>query len=270
VVKASEEAGNMGVAMEKLADQLEEQEALKSKIIGASLYPAIVSVLALCIVIFLVTYVVPQVATVFANSKKALPLLTQIMLGASAAARAYGLWAAGGIALAVLAARQALRADSARIAFDAWWLELPVIGKMSKAYNAAQYGSTLAMLSSSGVPIIKALEAAAGTLSNRAMRADAVSIIALVKEGAPLGACLAQKNRFPKLLATFARLGEQTGQLPAMLSKASAQIGADVQRRAMRMATLLEPILIVGMGAMVMLIVMAVLLPIINMSSLAK
>jgi general secretion pathway protein F len=120
------------------------------------------------------------------------------------------------------------------------------------------------------VPILKALQAAAQTLSNQAMRTDALDALVLVREGAPLASALAQKKRFPGLLAMFARLGEQTGQLPLMLQRAAAQLSTEVQRRAMALATLLEPLLIVAMGGMVMLIVLAVLLPIIQLNQWVK
>ena len=137
-------------------------------------------------------------------------------------------------------------------------------------YNTAQFANTLAMLAGAGVPILKALQAAAQTLSNRAMRRDALDALVLVREGAPLASALAQKKRFPGLLAMFARLGEQTGQLPLMLQRAARQVSADVQRRALQLATLLEPLLIVVMGVVVMLIVLAVLLPIIELNQLVK
>ena len=120
------------------------------------------------------------------------------------------------------------------------------------------------------MPILKALQAAAETLSNRAMRADAMDALAQVREGAPIASALAAKKRFPGLLAMFARLGEQTGQLPVMLGRAAAQLSAEVQRRAMALATILEPLLIVAMGVVVMLIVLAVLLPIIQLNAWVK
>ena len=154
--------------------------------------------------------------------------------------------------------------------FDAAWLNLPLVGRLSRGYNAARFASTLAMLAGAGVPILKALQAAAQTLSNQAMRSDALDALVLVREGAPLASALAQKKRFPGLLAMFARLGEQTGQLPLMLQRAAAQLSTEVQRRAMALATLLEPLLIVAMGGMVMLIVLAVLLPIIQLNQWVK
>ena len=270
VVGAGEQSGSLGTVLEHLANDLEDQQALNAKLLGAALYPAIVSLVALCIVIFLVTYVVPQVASVFAGSKRALPLLTVLMLGVSSFVRSYG-WllllaaVAGGVGLKV-----ALKAPALRYQFDAAWLGLPVVGKIARSFNTARFASTLAMLAGAGVPILKALQAAADTLSNQAMRQDAQDALVAVREGAPLASALAQKKRFPPLLSMFARLGEQTGQLPLMLQRASTQLSTEVQRRAMGLATLLEPLLIVAMGLIVMLIVLAVLLPIIEMNQLVK
>ena len=270
VIGAGEQSGNLGLVLERLADDLEEQQALKSKLIGAALYPAIVSLVAIVIVLFLVTYVVPQVAHVFAGSKRALPLLTVLMIGLSDGVRSYGWLLLVAIVLGAVCARLALARPVFRQKFDAAWLNLPILGKLSRSYNTARFASTLAMLAAAGVPILKALQAAAQTLSNTAMRADALDALVLVREGAPLASALAQKKRFPGLLAMFARLGEQTGQLPVMLQRAAKQLSAEVSRRAMQLATLLEPLLIVAMGVVVMLIVLAVLLPIIQLNQLVK
>jgi general secretion pathway protein F len=267
VVAAGEQSGALGAVLERLADDLEESQALKSKLIGAALYPAIVSGIAVLIVVFLMTYVVPQVAQVFVGSKRALPLLTTIMLGISAFIKQWG-WAVilAAVAGAALFA-QSLRNDGFRERFDALWLTLPLVGRVSRGYNAARFASTLAMLAAAGVPILKALQAASETLSNRAMRSDAMDALVQVREGAPLANALAAKKRFPGLLAMFARLGEQTGNLPQMLQRAANQLSGEVQRRAMALATILEPLLIVSMGGVVMLIVLSVLLPIIQLQS---
>lgn len=270
VVAAGEQSGALGIVLEKMADDLEEQQALRAKLIGAALYPAIVSFIAVVIVIFLVTYVVPQVASVFTNSKRALPGLTVAMLAISDFVRHQGWIALLALLLGGGGLMLALRNEGFRERFDAGWLNLPVIGRLSRGYNAARFASTLAMLAGAGVPILKALQAAAETLSNRAMRADAMDALVRVREGAPLASAMAGKKRFPGLLAMFARLGEQTGTLPAMLGRAASQMGAEVQRRAMALATLLEPLLIVAMGVAVMLIVLAVLLPIIQLNTWVK
>ena len=270
VIGAGEQSGNLGLVLERLADDLEEQQALKARLIGAALYPAIVTLVAIVIVLFLVTYVVPQVAQVFAGSKRALPLLTVMMIGTSDFVRSYGWLMLAGLIAAVVSLRVALANPLFREKFDAAWLNLPILGKLARSYNTARFASTLAMLAAAGVPILKALQAAAQTLSNQAMRADALDALVLVREGAPLASALAQKKRFPGLLAMFARLGEQTGQLPTMLGRAAKQLSTEVQRRAMALATILEPLLIVAMGVVVMLIVLAVLMPIIQLNQLVK
>ena len=270
VIAAGEQGGDLGQVLERLADDLEERQALKAKLIGAALYPAIVTLVAIVIVVFLVSYVVPQVATVFAGTKHALPWLTVAMLGLSDFVRAWGWWVLGGLVLSAIVFRQALKSLAFRQRFDAFWLRLPLVGRLARGYNAARFGATLAMLAGAGVPILRALQAAAETLSNTAMRADAEDALVMVREGAPLASALAQKKRFPGLLAMFARLGEQTGQLPLMLQRAAAQLSAEVQRRAMQLATILEPLLIVVMGVVVMLIVLAVMLPIIQLNQWVK
>lgn len=270
VVAAGEQSGQLGIVLEKLATDLEEQQALKAKLIGATLYPAIVSVFAVLIVVALLVFVVPQVAQVFTSSKHALPMLTRVMLALSAFMRNWG-WllalALGGGFTGLMLAR---RNEDFRIKFDAFWLGLPLIGRLSRGYNAARFAGTLAMLAGSGVPILKALQAAAETLSNRAMRADAMDALVQVREGAPLASALAAKKRFPGLLSMFARLGEQTGQLPTMLQRAANQLSTEVQRKALAIATILEPLLIVVMGLLVMLIVMSVMLPIMQMNTWVK
>ena len=270
VIGAGEASGSLGLVLERLADDLEERQQLRAKIIGAALYPAIVTVVAVVIVLFLVGYVVPQVAGVFAGTKRALPFLTVAMMAVSDTVRHYGWLMLIALALIAVGARLALSQPHVRLRFDAAWLRLPLIGRLARSYNAARFAGTLAMLAGAGVPILKALQSAAETLNNRALRADALDALVLVREGAPLASALAQKKRFPGLVAMFARLGEQTGQLPLMLQRAANQLSTEVQRRAMQLATLLEPLLIVTMGLVVMLIVLAVLLPIIQLNQLVK
>src|SRR6218665_3316272 len=266
VISAGEHSGNLALVLERLADDLEERQALKAQLIGAALYPAIVTLVAGAIVLFLVGYVVPQVASVFVGTKRALPLLTQAMMGLSAFVRSHGVVMLLAAIVLALGARWALTRAQIREQFDAAWLNLPVLGKLARGYNAARFAATLAMLAGAGVPILKALQAAADTLNNRALRADALEALVLVREGAPLASALAQNKRFPGLLSMFARLGEQTGQLPVMLQRAARQLATEVQRRALKLATILEPLLIVSMGLIVLLIVLAVLLPIIELN----
>jgi general secretion pathway protein F len=266
VIGAGEQSGHLGLVLERLADDLQEQQNLRGKLLAAGLYPAIVCVVALVIVLFLLAYVVPQVAQVFGSNQQQLPALTSFMLALSSFVQNFWLWGLALIALISAGSHVALKQADVRLRFDAMWLQLPLIGRLARGYNAARFASTLAMLATAGVPILKALQAAADTLSNTALKRDAQDALVLVREGAPLASALAQHKRFPRLLVMFSRLGEQTGTLPIMLQRAAAQLSEEVQRRALQLATILEPLLIVAMGAMVMLIVLAVMLPIIQLN----
>ena len=266
VIASGEQTGRLGEVLERLANDLERAQSLKSKLLAASLYPAIVSLVALAIVIFLLSYVVPQVATVFVSSHHALPLLTVVMLGISKFVQDFG-WVVLVMILILLSGlNYALKNTTFKERFDAAWLKLPLLGKLSLGYNSARFASTLALLSAAGVPILKSLETAAQTLSNASLKVHALEALVLVREGAPLASALAQNSRMPGMLSMFARLGEQTGQLPQMLEKAAHHLGSEVERRAMNLATILEPLLIVIMGVVVLLIVLAVMLPIIQLN----
>ncbi len=266
VIGAGEQSGHLGLVLERLADDLQEQQNLRGKLLAAGLYPAIVCVVALVIVLFLLAYVVPQVAQVFGSNQQQLPVLTSFMLALSSFVQNFWLWGLVLVALLSAGGHVALKQADVRLRFDAMWLQLPLIGRLARGYNAARFASTLAMLATAGVPILKALQAAADTLSNTALKRDAQDALVLVREGAPLASAIAQHPRFPRLLVMFSRLGEQTGTLPTMLQRAAAQLSEEVQRRALQLATILEPLLIVAMGAMVMLIVLAVMLPIIQLN----
>ena len=270
VMGSGEQSGRLGQVLGQLANDLEAAHTMRSKLLAASLYPAIVSAVALLIVLFLLAYVVPQVAEVFTSTQRSLPWLTVAMLAISQWVQALWLWllllsVAGAVVL-----RVALRQPLFRQQFDNAWLRLPLVGRLSLGYNAARFASTLALLVGAGVPMLKALQTAAQTLSNMALRDDAMQAIELVREGAPLASALAQHKRLPSLLSMFARLGEQTGQLPQMLQHAADHLGSEVQRRAMQLATVLEPLLIVVMGLVVMLIVLAVMLPIIQLNQFVR
>lgn len=266
VISAGEHGGQLGQVLEHLADDLQEQQNLRNKLWAAGLYPAIVSLVAFVIVLFLLAFVVPQVAQMFSSNQQTLPTLTAVMLHISAAVQ-HG-WPVGLLLLlvSVVGLRLALKQPHFRRQFDSAWLQIPLIGKLARGYNSARFAGTLAMLSNAGVPILKSLQAASDTLSNAALKHDAQQAIIAVREGATLASALAQHPRFPRLIVMFARLGEQTGTMPAMLSRCAAQLSEEVQRRALQLVTILEPLLIVAMGGIVMVIVLSVMLPIIQLN----
>ncbi|MCS6810952.1 MAG: type II secretion system F family protein [Tepidimonas sp.] len=270
VVAAGETSGRLGEVLQRLADEREAAEALRHKVLSAALYPAIVTVFALTIVVFLMTYVVPQVAQAFASGKRALPTLTVLVLHASQGLRSGGWLVLPLAALAWGGWTLLRRRPSSRLALDRAWLKLPLLGRLARQLDLARLAATLALLVQAGVPLLRALATAADTLRNTALQHDVRAALALVREGAPLAAALATRPALAGLLVTFARLGEHTGQLGPMLQRAAQQLADDAQRRILRLTTWLEPLLIIALGAIVLLIVLAVMLPIIQLNQLVR
>jgi general secretion pathway protein F len=270
LVSSGEQIGQLARVLARLADYIERRNALVQRVRLAFTYPAIVTVVAFAIVIFLLTYVVPQIVSVFANTKQKLPVLTVIMLGVSNFTRAYGIY----VGLAIIGAwfmwRRALQNHALKLRWHAWLLDAPVYGRFERSLNTARFASTLAITTGSGVPILRALETSRDTLSNVAMKGLVEDATASVREGASLARALSVQKYFPPMLVHMIRAGEITGELPAMLERAADSQQADLERRALTIAGLLEPVLILAMGLVVLLIVLAVLMPIIEINQLVR
>ncbi len=268
LVSAGEHSGNLGLVLSRLADYIESRNALTSKIKLAFTYPAIVTVVAFAIVIFLLSYVVPQVVSVFANTKQKLPTLTIIMLWLSDFVRNWGWLAAIVLAALGLLIRNLLKQPALRLSWHKWLLTAPLFGKLVRGYNTARFASTLAILTSAGVPILRGLQAAGETLNNVALKTNVEDASTRVREGTSLARALAAQNQFPPVLVHLIRSGEATGNLPAMLERAAQGEAQELERRTLFLTGLLEPALILTMGVVVLLIVLAVLMPIIEINQL--
>ncbi|MGA8863023.1 MAG: type II secretion system inner membrane protein GspF [Gallionella sp.] len=268
LVASGEQIGQLAHVLSRLSDYIERRNALVQKVRLAFTYPAIVTVVAFLIVIFLLTYVVPQIVSVFANTKQKLPFLTTVMLGVSDFVRLYG-WV---VLLAVIALafawRHALKNPAIRMRWHTWLLNAPLYGRFERSLNTSRFASTLAITTGSGVPILRALQTSRDTLTNVAMREQVEEATNSVREGVSLARALSVHKHFPALLIHMIRAGEVTGELPAMLERAASAQEQDLERRAMTMASLLEPALILAMGVVVLLIVLAVLMPIIEINQL--
>jgi len=220
--------------------------------------------------IFLLTYVVPQIVSVFANTKQKLPLLTVMMLAVSDFVRAYGIYVGILLVGAFWMWRRALRNPDLKRRWHTWLLNAPIYGKFERSLNTARFASTLAITTGSGVPILRALDTSRDTLSNVAMRELVEQATASVREGVSLARALSAQKHFPPMLVHMIRAGEITGELPAMLERAANSQQADLERRTLTIAGLLEPVLILAMGLVVLLIVLAVLMPIIEINQLVQ
>ncbi|MGE5339518.1 MAG: type II secretion system inner membrane protein GspF [Gemmatimonadota bacterium] len=280
LIAAGEESGKLGSVLGSLADYVEERARLQQKITLAFIYPVIVTLVALAVVIGLLTYVVPQVVQVFAQTKQALPVLTRALIALSDFVRNYG-WIVAAVVVAIgLGINRALRVEAIRLRWHRRILTLPVLNVLSRTLNTARFASTLSILVGSGVPMLRALQAAGETVTNLAMRARVVEATARVREGYSLARALRQDSDeekkvgharlFPPVLIHLIASGEATGKLPEMLARAADIHAREAERRALFFTSLLEPLLILTMGVVVMLIVLAVLLPIIEINQLVR
>ena len=270
LVASGEQIGQLAKVLSRLADYIERRNSLVQKVRLAFTYPAIVTVVAFAIVIFLLTYVVPQIVSVFANTKQKLPLLTVVMLAISDFVRHYGLIVAGVVIALFWTWRRALKNPVIKMRWHRWLLTAPMYGKFERSLNTARFASTLAITTGSGVPILRALQTSRDTLSNVAMRAQVEEAATSVREGVGLARALSAHKHFPPMLIHMIRAGEVTGELPAMLDRAANAQEQDLERRALTIAGLLEPALILAMGVVVLLIVLAVLMPIIEINQLVR
>ncbi len=270
LVGAGAETGRLAEVLARLADYLEAREALRQKIVLALIYPAIVTVIAFAVIAVLLVYVVPQVVSVYQQSRQTLPWLTQALIATSAFLRATGwMWAA-----LVVAALVAFAIANRRPAFRARWhallLRLPVTGRLARSLDTARFASTLAILVGSGAPLLRSLDAAADVVRMLPLQAAAKTSAGLVREGVSLSRALREQQVFPPVLVHLTASGEQSGRLAPMLERAAAELERDAERRLAWLAALLQPALIVVMGAIVLVLVLAVMLPIVSMNQLIR
>jgi len=270
LVNAGEKSGELHALLARLADYLETSQATRQKILQALLYPLIVVVVAFAVITGLVTYVVPQIVGVFTHSKQTLPLLTRGLILVSDVLRTSGVWLAAGAVGAVLLARRALSNEALRLRWHARLLRLPLLGRFLRTVDSARFASTMAILVGSGVPLLSALEAGKGVIGNLVLRRSVDRAVGLVREGSPLHRALAAEQLFPPLLIHLVASGEASGTLDTMLARAAQQQQNELDHRTAVALGLFEPLLILVMGGLVLLIVLAVLLPIININLLLR
>ncbi|MFC4159570.1 type II secretion system inner membrane protein GspF [Chitinimonas lacunae] len=270
IVRAGEESGRAAAVMRRLADYIEARQALAAKVGVAFVYPAVVLAVSVLVIVGMLTWVVPQMVTVFQSAKQTLPLLTRALLWLSAGLRQYGyLWL---IALtgAGVALHFAWRNEGFRRALDALLLRLPLLGRLNRAGNTARLASTLSILVGSGVPLLTAMNAAAGVVGNRVLREAVSDALRDVREGAALSTALGRSKLFPPVLVHLIASGEASGRLEAMLDKAAQQQTGELEQRVATFTSLLGPAMVLIMGVSVLLIVLAILLPVFEMNQLVK
>jgi len=270
MVAAGEQSGRLDQILLQLADYLDRRQALQQKVLFALAYPAVVTLVAIGVVLALMTYVVPQVVEVFRQTHQALPLLTRLLVGASALVRSGWPLMLAGIASLVWGGMRVMKVPALRHQVHLKLLRLPLIGRLLRGVNAARMASTLAILVGSGVPLLAALDTARALVVLAPMQQAILDASAKVREGASLAGSLGGSGLFPPVLIHLIKSGEASGALPAMLARAAEEQERDVERRLTAMTTLFEPLLILGMGGVVLVIVLAIMLPIIDMNQMVR
>jgi general secretion pathway protein F len=269
-VGAGEQSGRLDTVLERLADYTERRDQLRQRVLGALLYPIVLTAMCVVVVAGLLTYVVPQVVAVFESGGNSLPWLTRALLAVSAFLREWGLLLLSLTALGGFAFMRWLRAKSARRRFEGLLLRLPLIGRLLRSLGAARFTRTFSILIGSAVPALEGLRIAGATVGNLPMSEAIEAAAERVREGAPIGRSLAASGLFPPLTVHLVSSGESSGRLEEMLGRAADAEERELDRLLTAFVGLLGPLLIVAMGILVLLIVFAMLQPIFEMNTLIR
>ncbi len=270
LVGAAVESGRLPEVLGRLADYLEARIALRERFTTALIYPALVGVVALAVIAVLLVYVVPQVVSVYQQSRQTLPWLTQALIATSSFFRATAWFWIAAIALAAIGFALAMRRPPFRDAVHRALLSAPGLGRLVRSLDTARFASTLAILVASGTPLLRALDAAGAVMRMRPLAEAAAAASAGVREGMPLARSLAATRAFPPVLVHLTASGEGSGALAPMLERAAADLEREAERRIAWIAALVQPLMIVVMGAIVLVLVLAIMLPIVSMNQLIR
>ena len=268
MVSAGESSGALPELLGRLAKLLERQAEMRGKVLSALAYPVVLTIVALAVVAALMIAVVPRVVEQFEDVGQQLPLLTRIIIGISDFLAGYWWAILVGLALAAAAGWRALQEEGVRTSFDRWLLRLPLLGRLIRDLHAARMARTLSTMIESRLPLIEGLKLTAGTLHNRALRSAMLEMVDSIRGGGSLSGAFARAGIFPPLLVYLAASGESAGQLDAMLARAADYLEREFDNFTATALSMLEPAIIVVMGAVVATIVLAILLPILQLQTL--
>lgn len=269
MVAAGESSGTLPEILERLSTLLERQAEIRGKLITAMAYPAILAVVAMGVVTALMIFVVPQVVEQFDTVGQQLPLLTRIVMGLSAFLAGWW-WLLLLVAIGVGAvAWRVLKEPAIRLAFDGWLLRVPLLGRLLRDLHAARIARTLGTMVASRLPLLEGLALTSATIHNRRLRAASDEITDAIRGGGSLSSAMRRTAVFPPLLTYLAASGEAAGRLDEMLERAADYLEREFDRFTATALSLLEPAIIVVMGGIVATIVLSILLPILQLNTLA-
>lgn len=267
LVETGEQSGRLDDVLDRLADYMENRQALQQKVVLAMVYPALLTTVAVAVVTGLLVSVVPQVTRVFQNTGQVLPLSTRVLISASAFLRSHALaFLAAVVVLPIVAVRWGREGNR----WHRLQLRLPLVGRLVRGLNAARLANTLGILTASGVPLLNALRSGVGVVTNRPMRSAVENAVRELSEGKSLSKSLGRSQLFPPILVHLIASGEASGNLEVMLQRAAEAQRRELEAWVAALTALLEPMLIIAMGVVVLFIVLAILSPIVQMNQLVK
>lgn len=269
-VRAGEQTGHLDMVLERLADYVESRQVIQQKVMQAMIYPIALTVIALSVVVGLLIYVVPEIVQVFQSTGQKLPDLTLFMIAISEFLQNNGLFLIPAIIVIIVGFMFAMTKDPIKFKVHQFYLRLPIIKKLIRGMNTSRFARTFSILTGSGVPILEGLKISSKVIGNLPMRAAVIDATLRIREGASISKSLEQSRQFPPMTQNLIASGESSGKLEEMLDRAAASQEREIESTIGTMLALMEPLLIVVMGAMVMLIVLAVLMPIFEMNDLVK
>lgn len=269
-VAAGEQSGFLDAVLERLADYTESRQVLIQKISMALIYPSFLVLASLGIVTALLAYVVPQVVQVFENTQQVLPLATQILMGLSAGVRDFGIYIGAAAIVLFAVFRWSQRHEGPRRRYHRLLLRLPVIKRLIRGLNTARFARTCSILAASGVPILDALRIAGEVITNLPMRESVSQAATMVREGSSISGALDKSGYFPPMMVHLIASGESSGNLEEMLERAATSQEREVETLISALMAIFEPLMLLVMGAVVLFIVLAILLPIFNMNALVS
>ena len=268
MVAAGEQSGSLGQVLIRLAEYSERQQQIRSKIQVALIYPAALTTVATGVIMLLMTYVVPKVVAQFEHMDQTLPQLTRIVIALSDGLQAYGLHLLVLLIALILLVRWLLGKPAQRLAWHRLQLRLPLIKRFILTQQSLQFARTLAILVGSGLDLMQSLKVATAPVTNLYLKQAVINATERVREGSPLAQALEQSGSFPPMLVYMIASGEQSGELEQMLARAAENQQAEFETRVAWLVGLFEPALILVMGCVVLAIVLAILLPILQMNNL--
>ena len=269
MVAAGESSGSLPSILERLSELLERQAEIRGKLLTALAYPTILAIVAMGVVLALMTFVVPQVVEQFDTVGQQLPFLTRMVIAISAFLVGYWWLLLLIVVLAGFGAWAALRQPPVRLSFDSWLLRVPLLGRLLRDLHAARMARTLSTMVASRLPLLEGLSLTAGTIHNRRLRLASEQIADAVRGGGSLSAAMRRAGVFPPLLTYLTASGEAAGRLDEMLERAADYLEREFDRFTATALSLLEPAIIVIMGGVVATIVLSILLPILQLNTLA-